>query len=331
MVQNLGIRTAPVTRGTFARRVDATGAIGIDEHAVVVVEARAPGWVERLAVRAVGDPVTRGQVVAEIYAPELRAAAEELALAEALDDPALAEAARTRLDLLGAPAGASGRRMPVVAPLTGVITELTIREGSQVGPGMPLAKIADLATVWLIAEVPEALGAWVAVGQRAEARVTGLPGRAFEGTVDYVYPLLDARARTLRVRLVIDNSHGTLRPGMYANVAIVGEVAHDVTLVPAEAVIRTGTRTVVMIAEARGRYRPVEVEIGAERDGEAVVLGGLATGDEVVVSGQFLIDSEASLAGAYRRLADEPPASRTRLMGKDVGPGTYQPDARDAK
>lgn len=306
MAQNLGMRTAPVTTGTFWQRVDAVGSVMVDERRVVSVEARATGWVERLDVRSVGDTVARGQVLAGIYSPELLAAQEELALAQKLGDKTLVDAARTRLNLLGVNgAGGVRQRVAITAPQAGVVMELMIREGAQVTPGMPLMKLADLSKVWVQVEVPEAQAAWVAVGKPAEARLKGLPGRTFEGTVDYVYPLLDTQTRTLRARLVFDNADGALKPGMYAQATLFGGAKADVTLVPSEAVIRTGTRNVVLVAEDVGRYRPVEVVLGPERNNEIVVMEGLQAGQQVVVSGQFLIDSEASLLGAYQRMGDD--------------------------
>lgn len=305
MAQNLGMRTAEVRTGTFWQRVDAVGSVAVDENRIVAVEARAAGWVERLDVRAVGDAVRRGQVLAGVYAPDLLAAQEELALAQRLGDAVLIEAARMRLKLLDVGASGEGgpqRRIAIMAPQSGVVTELMLRQGAQVTPGTPLMKLADLSKVWIVVEVPEAQAAWVAVGKPVEARLKGLPGKVFEGTVNYVYPLLDSQTRTLRARLSVDNPDTALKPGMYAEVTVFGGEKTDVTLVPSEAVIRTGTRSVVLVAEAEGRYRPVEVTLGAERGDEMVVLDGLKPGQQVVVSGQFLIDSEASLLGAYRRM-----------------------------
>ena len=303
MAQNLGMRTAEVKTGTFWQRVDAVGSVAVDENRIAVVEARAAGWVERLDVRAVGDTVRAGQVVAGIYSPELLAAQEELALARKLDDPTLIGAAQTRLKLLNAStSGRPQRQTLIAAPQSGVVTELMVRQGAQVTPGMPLLKLADLSKVWILVEVPEAQASWVMAGKPAQARLKSQPGQVFEGTVDYVYPLLDTQTRTLRARLAFDNADGTLKPGMYAEVTVFGGAKRGVTLVPSEAVIRTGTRNVVLVAEREGRYRPVEVVLGPERQEEIVVVDGLEPGQQVVTSGQFLIDSEASLLGAYNRI-----------------------------
>jgi Cu(I)/Ag(I) efflux system membrane fusion protein len=323
MAQNLGMRTSPVTIGTFSQRVDAVGSVMVDERRIVSVEARAPGWVERLDVRSVGDTVTRGQVLAGLYSPDLLAAQEELVLAQKLGDKTLVDAARTRLSLLGVNGtGGAQRRVAITAPQAGVVTELMVRQGAQVTPGMPLMKLADLSKVWVQVEVPEAQASWVVEGQPAEARLKALPGRVFEGTVDYLYPLLDAQTRTLRARLVFDNADGALKPGMYADATLFGDAKSDVTLVPSEAVIRTGTRSVVLVAEDVGRYRPVEVTLGPERSNEIVVTKGLQAGQQVVVSGQFLIDSEASLLGAYQRMGAD-------AAKKDRTPGTQSMESTD--
>lgn len=331
MAQNLGMRTAEVKTGTFWQRVDTVGSVAVDENRIAVVEARAAGWVERLDVRAVGDTVRTGQIVAGVYAPDLLAAQEELALAQKLNDLTLIEAAQTRLKLLNAStSGRPQRQTLITAPQSGVVTELMVRQGAQVTPGMPLLKLADLSKVWILVEVPEAQAAWVAVGKPAEARLKGLPGKVFEGKVDYVYPLLDTQTRTLRARLAFDNADGALKPGMYAEVTVFGGAKQDVTLVPSEAVIRTGSRSVVLVAEAEGRYRPVEVTLGSERQDEIVVVEGLKPGQQVVVSGQFLIDSEASLLGAYNRMSgdsEESPDARMRNMGGETSPGDPEPSA----
>jgi Cu(I)/Ag(I) efflux system membrane fusion protein len=311
VVQNLGVRTAPVERGDFAQQVDAVGSVEVDERRIFAIESRAAGWVEQLNVRAVGDPVRRGQRVAGVYSPDLYAAQEELVLAAKSGDQALVGATRQRLLLLGASeaqadevirTGAAQRQTSIAAPSNGVVIELNVREGQQVAPGMPLMKIADLSRVWITVEIPEAQAGSTREGRSAQARLSAVPGRAFDGRVDYLYPRLDTATRTLRARLVFDNAHGLLKPGMYADVALAGASRANALVVPSEAVIRTGARNVVLVAESEGRYRPVEVELGPERAGRIVIVRGLEEGQQVVVSGQFLIDSEASLQGAYQRM-----------------------------
>jgi membrane fusion protein, copper/silver efflux system len=322
MAQNLGMRTALVTRGAVALTLNAVGSVTVDETRIFAIESRAAGWVERLHVRAEGQPVTRGQAVASIYSPDLYAAQSELALAAKSGDQALIDAARQRLALLGVSAsqieqvirrGEAARQVAVIAPSDGVITELNVREGPQVAPGMPLMRIADLSRVWITIELPETQAGLIRAGEKATARLRGIPGKTFSGEVEYVYPRLEASTRTVSARIAFENPKGELKPGMYADVSL-EQASHDgqdgdqqkALLVPSEAIIRTGTRTVVIVEEAAGRYRPAVVELGPERQEQTVVLAGLREGERVVVSGQFLIDSEASLQGAFDRLGSVP-------------------------
>jgi Cu(I)/Ag(I) efflux system membrane fusion protein len=314
MAQNLGIRTAPVTLGAIANAVEAVGAVGADERLLYAVESRAEGWVERLNVRAVGDPVRQGQLLAGVYSPELYSAQEEFVLAVKSGDPGLVAAGRQRLALLGMPeaqlaqvqgSGVAQRQVQLVSPRAGVVTEINAREGQKVMPGVPLIRIADLSRVWITVEIPESLTDAVRKAQRVEARLAGVPGKVFEGRVDYVYPDLDVATRTVRARIVLENRTGVLKPGMYANVVVLGAAGREALTVPAEAVIRTGKRSVVIVAEGEGRFRPAEVTLGPEHEGRIVVLEGLAEGQNVVTSGQFLLDSEANLRGAYQRLEGE--------------------------
>lgn len=311
MIQNLGVRTALVERGELGQRVAAVGEVMLDEHAIVSVEARVAGWIERLDVRAVGDAVRAGQPIAGIYAPELLAAQEELLLARRTDDATLLTAARQRLSLLGMSDaqidqvladGAARRRVNVIAPSSGVVTQLNLREGGQVTPGTAILQLADLSKVWVVIEIPETEGAVVNVGQTVEVRLPALPGRSFMGSVDYVYPQLQTSTRTQRARLILENPDWLLRPGMFADTVLLGEPRSETLLVPSEAVIRTGERTVVILSEGEGRFRPAHVELGAEREGWTEILAGLKEGELVVVSGQFLLDSEANLRSVLGRL-----------------------------
>jgi Cu(I)/Ag(I) efflux system membrane fusion protein len=300
-----------VQKRDVSSAVRAVGSVGIDETRAYAIEARATGWVEELDVRAVGDPVRRGQRVAGVYSPDLYAAQSELVLVARSGDPTLIRAARQRLTLLGLPesqiakvieSGKAERTASVVSPISGVVTELNVREGQQTASGMPLMRVADLSGVWILIDIPEAQASLVRAGSRAQARLRALPGRTFDGEVTYVYPQLDSTTRTLKARVAIDNPRGELKPGMFADVTL-GETGGSQALVaPSEAIIRTGTRTVVIMAEEPGRYRPVEVEVGPELGEETVIISGLEADQKVVVSGQFLLDSEASLQGAFNRL-----------------------------
>ncbi|WP_370305893.1 efflux RND transporter periplasmic adaptor subunit [Sinimarinibacterium flocculans] len=312
MVQRLGIRTTTVERGRFWQRVDTVGRVEVDARRIRTLESRAAGWIEQQRVHAVGERVRAGETLAGVYAPELYAAQQELLLARRSGDEALQSAARQRLRLLGADAaqidailrrGEAQRALPLLAPADGVVLDLDVHEGRQIAPGMPLARIADLSSVWIIAEVPEAQLGRITEGRPAEARFAALPGEVFEGRIDYLYPGVDTVTRTARVRVVFDNPDWRLTPGMYADVALFGGARDDVLMIPSEALIRTGTRSVVIVALDDHRFRPAEVVAGDERNGRTVILDGLAENERVVVSGQFLIDSEASLRGAFGRMS----------------------------
>jgi Cu(I)/Ag(I) efflux system membrane fusion protein len=336
-LQNLGIRTTTAERGRFWRRVDTVGTVQADERRIETVQSRTAGWVEKLRVRAEGDTVKRGELLAEIYSPELLAAQEEyLLLSRNPADAMLAQSARDRLSFLGlGPEQISGlerdrradQRVRVFAPIGGVVAELGVRQGVQVGPGMSLFSLVDLASVWLIAEVPENQVAWIGTGKTVEAKIKALPGEVFEGKVEYIYPEVSPVTRTVRVRARLANPGLKLRPGMVADVTLFGGARKDVLLVPSEALIHTGRRSVVIVAEPGGRFRAAEVVTGMEDGERTEVLRGLEDGAQVVVSGQFLIDSEASLKTALTRLDDSgstDPAGQAAGVASHVGKGTVR-------
>lgn len=319
MAQNLGVRVEKATVGTQGEDLQALGRIAFDERDIRTIQTRAGGFIERLYIRSVGDALTAGQKVADLYAPDLLAAQHELlALNDLKDVPdidALKSAARERLRLLGmneaeiqaVEASRTPRRsIGVYAPTAGVVQELGIREGAQVMPGQALMQIAGLARVWVVADLPERDVMRVRTGQTASIRVAALPDVSFKGKVEYVYPKLDPTARTGQIRIQLANPKGMLRPGMYAQADLAMEKREALT-VPSEAVMATGARSVVIV-RANGGFRPVEVKIGRESGGRTEILAGLEAGAEVVLSGQFLIDSEASLRGALARLDSSPAA-----------------------
>ncbi|MGC2030040.1 MAG: efflux RND transporter periplasmic adaptor subunit [Steroidobacteraceae bacterium] len=312
VVQTLGIRLATVEQGSFARVVDTVGLVAVDEHLIESIQVRQPGWVERLDVRAVGDSVRRGQLLAGVYSPDLLATQQELLIARSSNDPALIEAARRRLGLFGLSdaqiariekSGKVEQRIDYYAPFDGYVMELGAREGAAVEPGATLFQLANLSTVWMIAEVPEAQAAWVKTGNPAYTEVPALPGERFEGKVDYLYPELTQATRTLKVRVVINNPGEHLRPGMFATAHLRGSAQESVLTVPTEAVIKTGTRSIVIVADDATHFRPAVVRVGAEHGGRSEILGGLPLGQNIVASGQFLIDSEANLRSAFDDLA----------------------------
>jgi len=312
VVQNLGIRLARVEQASLGQVVDAVGTVGVDEHRIEAIQVRQPGWVERLDVRAVGDAVHRGQRLAGIYSPDLLATQQEFLIARGSNDPNLVEAARQRLALFGLSAaqiarvdktGQAERTVDYYAPFDGYVMELSVRQGSAVEPGATLFQLADLRSVWIIAEVPEAQAAWIKPGDLIQAEVPALPGEHFSGKIDYLYPELMQTTRTLKVRIVVKNPGTHLHPGMFAKAQLLGATRAQVLTVPTEAVIKTGTRSVVIVADDATHFRPALVRVGAEHGGRSEILEGLALGQNVVASGQFLIDSESNLRSAFDNLA----------------------------
>ena len=312
--QNLGLRTAPVERARLAPELNASGNISWNERDQVVVQARAAAFVERLYARATLDRVARGQPLAELYVPDWVAAQEDFLALRAMQGPdldSLRAAARARMrqagmsDELIAAVESSGKvqaRTTLRAPIGGALIEVAAREGMAVMPGATLFRINDLSTVWAEAEVPEAQAALLRPGAAVRATTPAVPGQAFEGRVQALLPEVSSATRTVKARMELANPGGRLLPGMFVQMQFSNAQAQDSLVVPTEAVIHTGRRTVVMLAEDGGRFRPVEIEAGIESAGRTEVRRGLQAGQRVVVSSQFLIDSEASLRGLEARL-----------------------------
>ena len=322
--QNLGVRTALVSEGMLSPQVSAVGSIAFNERDQSVVQARATGYVERLYVRATLDPVAKGQPLVDLYVPDWIAAQEEFLSVRRMQGTelaALVDGARQRMRQAGMSdeqirlvekAGRTQPRMTIVAPTGGVLVELPVREGMTVMAGATLFRISGLATVWAHAEVPESQAALLRPGAKVQARSPAVPGTLFEGQVQAIVPDVNAATRTLKARVELKNPGGRLVPGMFVQMQIMDMRAEKALLVPTEAVIQTGRRSVVMLAEDNGRFRPVDVQAGIESGGQTEIRSGLQAGQRVVVSAQFLIDSEASLRGIEARLngdAASPPAS----------------------
>ena len=326
--QNLGIRTAEVTRGSVASALTAVGSMAYNERDVVLLQARSNGFVERLYVRAPLDPVRKGQVLAELYVPEWVAAQEEFLSVQRMqgsDLESLRDGARQRMRLVGMndeqmrlveSSGKVQARSAIIAPIGGVITELTLREGMTVMAGAPLFRINGLGTIWVNAEVPEGSVAQVRAGVAVEARTPSLPETVFKGKVSAILPEVNLATRTLKARIELANPAGKLVPGMFASISFITPGRQNVLLVPTEAVIQTGTRNVVMVAQGEGKFVPVDVRIAGETNGQTEIIKGLEAGQKVVVSGQFLIDSEASLKGATTRMSDMPGQATTTHRGE---------------
>ena len=304
-MQNLGVRVVAAKTGTLVSTLSVTGSIDFNQRDVAIIQARSGGFVQRVYARAPGDVIGAGAPIADVQLPEWGGAQIEFLSVRRLGNPALTAAARQRLRLLGMSDGVisgverSGRTngtVTITSPISGVIQTLDARAGVTLAMGQTLAQVTGLGTVWLNAAVPEAQAASVRVGQTATASLTAFPGETFAGRVVAILPTAQADSRTLTVRIELANRGGRLRPGMFAQVGLGGD-ARAALLVPSEALIRTGTRTIVMLASKDGRYHPAEVRTGRESGGQTEILEGLRDGEQVVASGQFLLDSEASLTG----------------------------------
>jgi len=311
IVNNLGVRTAKAQRGELSQRIETVGYVAYDEDTVQHVHTRVDGWIERLATKATGDTVEKGQLLFELYSPTLVNGQEEYLIALRSANKLLLKASRERLAALGVTGSEIARldkertvrqRVRVYAEADGVIAHLGVREGIYVTPATEIMSVAELDKVWVLAEVFERQSAWVKPGQSAMVELDYLPGEMWHGSVDYVYPELDPKTRTLKVRLRFDNAAQSLRPNMFARVKIQGDSVGEVVHVPREALIRGGSVDRVVVALGEGRFRAQPVEIGIESGDRVAIQKGISVGDLVVVSGQFLIDSESNIESALKRM-----------------------------
>lgn len=332
--QNLGVRTAIAGLADLEPLVEAVGFIAYDETRLSHVHVRTEGWVERLATPSLGQRVRQGELLFELYSPALVNAQEEFLRTIAMNQPAIREASRRRLVNLGLNPqtieqlerdGQVRQLIPVFARQDGVLSELGIREGMFVTPGMDIMTIANLDRVWARVEIFEHQASLVRVGQRAELELEQAEGDTLAGVVDFIYPSLDPRSRAIQARLSFANSGDRLKPDMFTRVRIFGEPRRDLLLIPREALIRSGNSQRVILARGEGRFEAVEVRAGLIAGDQAEILAGLNPGDEVVVSAQFLIDSESSLRGSLTRLeplAEGPTGQEVWSEGIYHGPGS---------
>jgi len=317
--QNLGIRLGTVERAVLQSKLPAVGSVAFDESRLEVVQARVEGYVTRLHVKAPLARVRRGQPLAQIVAPAwLEAQEEYLALLEAQSDrgQAIRDAARQRLTVLGVPESTvrqleaqrkTNASTTLAAPIDGVLAELAVREGSAFMPGAALFRINGLETVWVNAQVPEAQVSMIPVGSSVTVHATAWPDAPFKGRVAALLPDVDPQTRTLPVRIVIQNPDFQLVPGMFVSLEFEGKAQQEQLVVPSEAIIVTGERNVVIVARQGGGFDVAEVTLGMETEGRTAILSGLEAGQSIVLSGQFLIDSEASLKSAVSRLSTAEP------------------------
>jgi Cu(I)/Ag(I) efflux system membrane fusion protein len=315
VIQKLGVRLASVESADFSQTLDVSGTIDFNQRNVAILQPRAGGFVQRVYPRAPGDLVKAGAPIADILVPGWAGAQAEFLAIRRTGDAGLLAAARQRLLLLGMSSevisaverdGRTRDTTTVTAPIAGLIQTLDVRQGMTVSMGQTLAQISGLSSVWLNAAAPEAIGGEIRVGDTATAQLAAFPGETFSGRVVAILPTTQLDSHTLTVRIELANPRLRLKPGMYAQVHLQGP-SHPALLVPSEAVIRTGKRAIVMAADDGGRFSPVEVRLGRDDGHRTEILSGLDDGQKVVASGQFLIDSEASLTGLKAKPVEPTP------------------------
>jgi len=308
---NLGVRTSPVVSGPLTMPINTVGYVAFDESRLTHIHSRVDGWVEVLNVTSEGDRVKKGQTLYELYSPTLVNAQEEYLAAYRSGNAVLLKASRRRLQSFGLTSlqinalekrGSVDQRVRLVAEADGIVSKLNVREGMFVKPATEVMSLGVLDHVWVIAEVFERQSGWVMPGQKVLMTVAALPGRTWEGTVDYLYPVLDSKTRTLRVRILFDNQDFTLKPNMFANLTFFSQVKDEVLSVPREAVIRGGRHDRVVVRLEDGKFTSRLVKTGQEFDGHIEIMDGLQKGEAVVTSAQFLIDSESNIDAEIARM-----------------------------
>ncbi len=355
-VQSMGVRTAKIEVRPLTHDTWTVGLVTFNERNLAVINTKVNGWVDRLYINATGDPVRKGQALLSIYSPDLVSAQDEYLLSlrnlknlekspypEMVDGARrLAAASRRRLEYFDVSAsqidalknsGQVKKQLVIASPAKGIVTKRMVTQGQMVQAGMPLLEVADLATVWVDADIYQYELPWIKVGQKVEMSLQYMPGETFAGQIDYIYPFLKESSRTVRVRLRFPNPQLKLKPEMFAQVQIKSPVTKETVVVPTEAVLDTGLKQHVFIALGGGKFEPREVKLGVYGDGNQYreVLSGLKGGEEVVTSAQFLLDSESRFREAIQMMlppqgAPEPgKESATQAM-----PGTKMEGAKEA-
>jgi len=341
-VQNMGVRTAPVEKTAFSRSIRSVGDVNYNEEKIFVVSAKISGWIEKLYVDYTGKSVRKGQPLLEIYSPDLVTTQQEYLLAlknkELLGESqfasiregadALLNSTHQRLRYWDIPeseinrlkkSGKVSKSLTLESPADGVVIHKNAVEGLHIMEGMSLYQIADLSTIWVEVSVYDDELPWIAVGQEAKVELSYLPGKILEGRVIYIYPYLDEKARDVKVRLEFRNPGLELKPGMYANVWIKTQPIKDALVIPTEAVIRSGHRNIVFVAQGEGRFEPREVRLGEESDdGRIRILAGLVGGEQIVISAQFMLDSESRLQEAIQKMLQEKAAGGKKSSGMNM-------------
>jgi len=351
VVQNMAVRTTLAKRQDLSRDIRTIGRVTYDEERVALLHPKYEGWVEKMFIDETGEHVSKDTMLMSIYSPQLVATQEEYLLAlnnaEALKDSpfkdvrdgaaSLLDSARERLELLDVPEHQIKqlnktrkvmKGLHIHSPFDGIVMNIGARDGQRITPNTELYKIADLSRIWVIVDLYEDDLPWVQVGDEASMQVAGIPGRTFRGKVTFIYPYLEAKTRTLKVRLEFDNPELALKPEMFANVVVKASKQFNAVVVPLEAIIRTGEQEQVFVQRDAGKFEPRKVTLGVEAGGLVQVVSGLQAGEKVVTSGQFLIDSESKLKEATAKMMESLDAqgSNTTNLEQD---STMQMDGMD--
>jgi len=327
VVQNIGVRTAIAKQESISRTIRAVGRVDFDEETMARLHPKVEGWIEEIRVDKTGQNVAKDDILLSIYSPKLVSTQQEYLLAlnnlsalsksqfdeirQGAED--LVKSSRQRLELLDVPehqiqeleqTRKVKKSLHIHSPVAGTVIRIGSRQGQYVTPKTELYMMVDLSQVWVYADVYEYELPWVKLGDEVEMTLASVPGKTFKGSLDYIYPYAESKTRTTKVRLVFDNRELLLRPDMFAEVSIQSDTLNNAVIVPAESVIRSGSRTQVFVVRGPGKFEPRTVKLGIESSGQVAVLEGISAGEEVVTSAQFLVDSESKLREATAKMMD---------------------------
>jgi Cu(I)/Ag(I) efflux system membrane fusion protein len=327
---NLGIKTERVKKMDLSRMINTVGYVTVDENNIEHIHTYADGWIKTLNVKTTGEPVKKGDLLLELYSPTLNNAQQEFLLALKNKNAALIRAGEKKLITLGMSQSQINRlrntrkvmeHIRIYATQSGIVSHLNVREGKFVKPDTDLMTIVDLSNIWIIAEVFERQADWVKEGEQAVASLPYIPGKMWQGEIDYVYPELDQTTHTLRVRLLFPNPDLMMKPKMYADVKIFAKTQQDALAIPRAALIRTGDGDRVIIALDNGRFMSKPIKIGIESGDYYQVISGLKTDERIVTSAQFLIDSESSIQAGLNRMDASSDSTTNHTPQEFVGMG----------
>ncbi|HHI9467132.1 TPA: efflux RND transporter periplasmic adaptor subunit [Legionella anisa] len=338
VVNNLGVRTAPVRQTALARQIDTMGYVEPNENKIGHIHTYADGWVKNLVVKTVGEEVKKGQLVLQYYSPSLVTAQEEYLIALEGKNPTLINASYKKLQALHISeqqiqqiksSHKANQLVAIYAPQDSIVAELNIREGMRVTPDMELMSLVDLSSIWMIAQIYEEQANWIQIGDPAEAQLSAFPQKRWKGTVEYIYPRLDPKTRTVKVRFRFDNPDNQLKPNMYVSISLMAKPKLNVLNIPLEALIRSSQGDRVIVSLGKGHFEVRQVAIGMESGEHVEILSGLKVGENVVISGQFLLDSEVNLKAGLERMEtpkenDKKPSSKMKSTKTIEGLGTIK-------